>query len=549
MAVSATFIQQAEHALAGGRLDEAGMLLDQAQARQQRRGQELLDELVAKLTTRARTHLLADRAEEALADCRVAQRLAGNLAEVATIRDAATAAMLADQRRQRRQEQVLSLATRQVAQGNLEAGERLIREASEQPLTQGLADRSAAVALLRDIDARRAQLKTACAAAEQALADDDADRAVAELDRLRIAGAALNGDGGVDERVATLWGRLRALLADRLADALDTGRLDLADGFANRLRRCGSSDAVGEGLGRVMDQCRTAWQWVQRGAPRQAGEVLRRVAQARPGARWVGEAIEQLQRAEQEIESLRSGALGLLAMSQDSPVRPTVPTPPAPPAALEPADDAAARPGPMVDPQPIGESILPDRFLLQVDGAGSFCVVTGATVTFGPVSSPRRPDVGLVVEPHTPLATIQRLEDDYFVQGETGVTVNDEPATSRLLQRGDRIALGPRCRVTFQLPHPSSTTATLDLSAARYPRADVRRAILLDQDLIIGPQAAHVRCGDLKKALALRWHGRRLLPPVGVEVRVGGQAWPAGAGLPMGVPIDLAGIRMALSRI
>lgn len=538
-------IRQAEAALAGGRLDEAGALLEQASLRQMRRGQQLLTELVTALTARAKAHLLAERLHEALADCRAAERLGGNLADVAAIRDAATAELLAAQRRLHREAQVLSIARRQIEQGQLNLAEQVICDAAAEPLTASILRHSGGGALLHDIETRRAALAAACAAAEEALTREDTDRATAELERARQADRH-------DPRVADLEARLRTQLSDALAGALDTGRPDLAEALAGRLRRCGRLDTVGESLCRALDQCRAAWQWVQRGAPRQAAQILRRVAAARPSARWVDGALQQLAQAEQQIDLLRGGALGMLANAPDaaSPSSPGSPTSP---------DHATIAPGasgqtyadpidPSADPTAAPDAPLPDRFLMQVDGAGSFCVVTAAAVSIGPVSSPRRPDVGLVAEPGTPIATLERKEDDYFLRGESGVAVNDQPVLSRLLRPGDRIALAARCRVTFQLPHPASTTAALDLSAARYPRGDVRRIILLDQDLIIGPGAAHVRC-DTPRPIAFRWRDRRLLPPSGVEMRVAGQVWPPGRGLPLGVPAELGGVRLVLTRI
>jgi hypothetical protein len=534
-------IHQVSAALAAGRLEEAASLLEQSPLRDQPRGQKMLADIVEALVARARAHLLGDRPTEALADCRTAQRLGGNQAEVAAIRDAATEQVLALARRQRREAQVLSMARRHIEQGQLDLAERVVRDAANQPVTKALDQRSGAVAILGDIEARRAVLDAACGAAEAALARDDTDRATVELERARAADRH-------DARVAELEGNLRSLLGRRLADAIDAGRPDLAEAFAARLRRCGQPDAQGEALCRALDQCRAAWQWVQRGAPRQAAQVLRRVAAARPEAGWVAEAIQQLAVAERQIEMLRASPLGTLGGASLGDAG---------------ADESRVDFGTRFEANPAGagnpqrstpmvksnEGVLAERFLVQVDGAGSYCVVSSPEVTLGPVSSPRRPMVGLVAEPGTPLATIRRQEDDYFLHGEAGVCVGDQPASGRLLRSGDRITLSPRCRVIFAVPHPASTTAVLDLSAARFPRGDVRRIILLDQDLIIGPGAAHVCCPDAPRTIALRWRKGRLTAPAGVDVRVGGEVWEIGRGLPSGVAIELGGVRMVITAI
>lgn len=137
---------------------------------------------------------------------------------------------------------------------------------------------------------------------------------------------------------------------------------------------------------------------------------------------------------------------------------------------------------------------LPGRFLIQVDGTGSFLIMREPTVTVGPISSSVRPDVGLVVDPNATVATIERAEDDYFIKTSQPVSINDSITSNRLLSDGDRLDLAPRCRLTFSIPNAASTTAVLDLTAARLPRADIKRVVLMDQALIMGPAAsAHVR--------------------------------------------------------
>jgi hypothetical protein len=62
------------------------------------------------------------------------------------------------------------------------------------------------------------------------------------------------------------------------------------------------------------------------------------------------------------------------------------------------------------------------------------------------------------------------------------------------------------------MPNPSSTTATLELVAGRFPRADIRRVILLDQDLIIGPHStAHIRADHLTESVVIRATDERLI--------------------------------------
>ena len=170
---------------------------------------------------------------------------------------------------------------------------------------------------------------------------------------------------------------------------------------------------------------------------------------------------------------------------------------------------------------------MPERFLLQVDGVGCFLVVRNAAITVGSVSSSRQCDVGLIAQANLPVAMIERLDDDYFVRSDGSVRVNNKTATSRLLTHGDRIELSPRCTMKYHLPNAASTSAMLDLTGAKLPRADVRKVILLDSTIVVGPgSAAHVRADELVKPIVLHLRNGQLHCPKDVmsmdkPIRVG----------------------------
>jgi hypothetical protein len=169
--------------------------------------------------------------------------------------------------------------------------------------------------------------------------------------------------------------------------------------------------------------------------------------------------------------------------------------------------------------------MLPTQFVLHVDGVGSFLVLRQPVITIGPISSAMPADVAVVAEPTLPPTTIARIDDDYFLKG--GATT---PSLGRLLASGQRLDLSPRCRMTFLLPSPASTTAVLDLCGARLARADIRRVILMDQDLIIGPgSASHVVAPQLERPLVLHLSQGQLVCqsregfiPIGESISAGG---------------------------
>jgi hypothetical protein len=184
---------------------------------------------------------------------------------------------------------------------------------------------------------------------------------------------------------------------------------------------------------------------------------------------------------------------------------------------------------------------------MQVDGAGSYLVVRKPTVTIGAVSSSRRPDVGLLAQANLPVALIERLDEDHFLKSDGAVRVNDRRVTNKLLAHEDRISLGPRCDLKYLLPNAASTTAVIELSGARLPRADTRKIILLDDSLIIGPnRSAHIRADEMEKAMVLHLRDGRL------HHRRGGRADGHKAGgavpIPMGEPTSVGGATVVLTK-
>jgi hypothetical protein len=257
----------------------------------------------------------------------------------------------------------------------------------------------------------------------------------------------------------------------------------------------------------------------------------------RPEADWLPRALQELDGAATALDRARGGPLGLLgSMSDRTEILRSEPAP-APAAAIHvPVPDNGT---PAVSP---GRSVgrLPASFLLQVDGVGSFLVAREPVVTIGPAGAAGRPDVALLADSTMPVATIERADDDYFVQSDRPLRVNDAPTTRRLLADGDRIALSPRCRLRFALPNAASTTGVIHLGGARLPRGDARRIILLDGSVIIGPgSSAHVRADALPEPVILQVRDGRLFPRTGLEVTVDDRPMDRNAGIPMGARVKI----------
>ena len=197
-----------------------------------------------------------------------------------------------------------------------------------------------------------------------------------------------------------------------------------------------------------------------------------------------------------------------------------------------------------------GQSSLLSTFIMQMDGVGSFLVFREARVTVGPVSSSARPMLGLIADPNTPVATIERVDGDYFIRSQTAIEVNGQSVTEKLLADGDRIALSPRCRLRFGLPNPASTTAVLTLSGAGLGRPDVRQIVLMDRDILIGPYTNnHIRTDQLSDVAAIFAQNGRLLCRAKDGVSVDGRPFDPSVGLTIDKRVEIGKLSMVVARL
>ena len=523
-------IRHAETALADGRLDEAFELVREPKLRGHRRGQDLATRLVEAFAKRGREHLSAGRFAAALTDCEKAQQLAGDQAQLVALRSEAMDAATNQRRIERLKANAVAAARNEIDNGRLAAGERLLAVASVHDTRAGQ--------LLQELGQRHNLVDSAVKNATDALDRDDIDAALMELDLARHANQS-------DKRIKELADRLKHMLRERLGDAIEEGRLDRADSLGARLIRVDERGAESQHLLAALAQCKAAWDRIDHGRVHEAEEICRRLTVQFPKAKWINDACKQLSSASEAMEALRTGPLGLLTtapqFNHDSPT-------------VMPGAATRITAVPAVPSTPHGRDArdtgngLPSKFIVQVDGAGSCMVLRQPTVTIGPISSDRIPDIGLIAEAGAPVATIERADEDYFLRGSV-LAVNDKPASNKLLVTGDRISLTPRCRVSFVVPSAASTTAVLDLIGARFPRADVRRVILLDRELVIGPgQTAHMRCDTTPEPIVLHVRDNRLFCRTTAEVEVDGHPMDREKGIPIGAHVRVGLVSFVVTK-
>ena len=482
-------LHRAEHALAAGRLEEAAGIIEATGVRDHRRGQTLLTNLTAAYLARARTHLESADAQRALIDANRAVRLAGDQPAVTAVRDAAER-LLADQRRKERRDARRLAAVRQrLAAGDVTGGRAMLAGRVEESSSIGL--------LMHDAEADRKDAAAALVAATNALDREDLGEARKHLKVALHLNAEMRDLNAVTRR-------FHDLASAKLRTALRDGRLDVAAMLEAQIESSSESVELQTRVQCLTDfraaaTCAAAGDFAEaavmmRRAARLIGDASASQTENTDEPAWITATLAHLDAAAAATAALRASPLSYLMTTRTAETHP-------PPSVPSIPSGHVARPLPRVGSP---RRTLPASFLLQVEGGGAVCVVCASTIRIGPMSTSRPPQIALVTDSLTPAATIERIEDDYFLKSSPGVTVNDRTSADRLLQGGDKLALSTRCRLTFSLPNPASTTAVLDLTAARIGRADVRRAVLLDRELVLGPgPAAHVRVDHLAAPVVL----------------------------------------------
>jgi tetratricopeptide (TPR) repeat protein len=516
-------IRQAEVAADAGRLDEAYDLVQRdPRFKAHRRGQEAITRIVSAYVRRGREHLTEGRLSQTGADCEKAGRLGGDSPDVVQLRSDLQAAYDAKRRGERDAAVALVAAKRHVEAGALSVGARLV----------ATVDDSRARRLMTDIDDHRSRLEAAIAAAGAAQERGDLSAAADAVARARAI--APN-----DARIAEVACVVSESLSHQIQSEIETGRIDRAVASADLLLKADPDATILREAERALEFCRRAWECVEHAKPHDAAEALRRASVLFPKAKWIADTLKLLEVVTEATTHLRAGPLAFIA---DSELREGE-------APAEPKLHHATHPRLGRSHALQSEScILPERFILQVDGAGAFLVVRNGITKIGPISSAAMPEVALIADATAPAITIERVEDDYFLRSPSPITVNDKPVTEALLTSGDRICLSPRCRFTFSLPHAASTTAVLDLVGARYPRGDVRRVILLDRDVVIGATAtAHVRASGLTEPLMLNLRNGLLRPSL--PATASGKPLGREEGLPLGVPVSAGGAGFVITRV
>lgn len=528
-------LKQAESAMADGRLDEAFTIVQSREIKQHRRGQKLIGQLARAFTKRGQENLNEERIQLALVDCNKAEKLAGNTPDVSKLRSAICSEMEQRRLRHRHHSFKVAQARRHIQDGWISASEQILDDTVDKDSQAGILLEQAAVV--------RLQISEAVTKAEHALRRNDLDGAI---DIVLKTGAS----GNQNNKVVELVSKLRSLAAKRIRENLDSGRINLAQSLWQRVSPIANGCSEICELGLALSQCRRAAEYIAAGRVREAVPLLRKVKVICPSAKWLSEITEQTRQAAELLDDLAASPLGL-DITMDTTADGQYDTGDGLGNKLFPIDNAKEHTiTNKMKSEERADLTLPSKFLLQIDGVGSFFVLRDGRITVGPVSSSARPTVGLMAEPNLPVATIERAEDDYFIRSSKPVRVNDTMTTNKLLVDGDRIALSPRCLMKFNIPNPASTTAILSLSRAQLGRADVRQIILMDRDILIGQTASnHILAEFLDETVAMFAQNGRLLCKTKERILIDDKPVSSTAGLPIEKQIRIGQLSLVLTEI
>ena len=165
---------------------------------------------------------------------------------------------------------------------------------------------------------------------------------------------------------------------------------------------------------------------------------------------------------------------------------------------------------------PHGPASPPKRFLLWIDGVGSYLVCLGSRITFGQSTPESNVDIPLFADISRIHACLLRDGEQYLIETSKGVLVNGVSVERTFLVSGDQLSLSRSCEFVFQLPMPGSSTARLETEAIQRLPHSVNGIILMSEMVILGPgPQAHIPVGWSqplylvrdRDQLSIRWKG------------------------------------------
>ncbi|QDU71259.1 tetratricopeptide repeat protein [Mucisphaera calidilacus] len=498
--------KRAEAALAGGRLDEAWRIASKPRVRAHRRGQALIQNLLAAWTRRGNEHLDHGRLDQAMQDYRRAAGIEPNDRNVASLGQKLRQALDSHERHRQRKDHALQHVADRIASGSWSAARHALNNLS--------GTQNGTPSLMNDLDRRESSLRRQTEAAAAALETRDWARVAALLVQARSIRST-------DSTVEQLRRRLIDEAGEQLREAYLGARLAEAEPLAATLQPLiHTTDRPGPiitSLG-ALTETRDA---LATGDLERAARHAGRAASLVPEAQWTRQLTSDLQQALDTLRDALNGPLAALTTTSSD----------------HPADVDTATlmsPAPTPRPTPAPEPAARQHEILCIDGVGSFLLCHGSSVSIGPAASEHH-DIPLLTDPSATAMTIQREEEGYTLRSDSQIQV---------LRHDQRISLPPNNRIRFCQPHPASGSAVVEIVRGRIANTDARHAILLDHQFVIGagPQA-HVRVDTLDPSIVV------YLRPDGLWARPAGSDQQAAVQLNLDQSVSVNGLRMRRERL
>ncbi len=522
-------LKAAETALADGRVDEAFRLATVPDLASERRAQEVLSEAGEKLFVRAEAHYKAGRCAEALLDLDKADRAGFKPNSVSDLRTIVRAAVEEQNRNQQSRRGRIDAAQQRLAAGSLRAAEQILERASVGDARAGKLKQQAA-----DREERAEELFKEV---KQYVKDNHLARAI---ERFKDARRLHAKNKQVPE-----WERILVeKVIDSVNQSLTQGRLNRAFEEMNLLSGVGAQSPAKAELAAALDTISAAGAAVGSGDYEGARRKVLGLEHLLPSAKWVRQAAAQLKQVDELVTQLHGGPLGLVPKATAERRGPREVAQAKACGSLSVVGDASARldetmamPG-----QLLGDSLLPERLLILVDGSGSYLLIRNPRASIGRAATDHPADIPIVSNLSERHADIARVDDDYFIFANREVNIGGKPVQQKLLQSGDKIILGKRSKLTFNLPSRKSTSAVLDLSGSGKLPNDVKRIILFDRLATVGRKSnAHIVVPTAAEDLVLYERGGKLW----LRHKVNGRG-DAGVPIELDVPFEYAGVSMVV---
>jgi len=470
-------LKKARNALKKGRLDEAWEIATDEAHRDYRQCQDLLDQLVPALLERARSHLEAQRPDDALADIARAREAGGQQTEIASLREEVLAHKKSARDARRHTDEVA-----RSVRGHLEAG-RLTEGARR--LEQSPTASSETAGLERELKRRRFEVDQALLQVGRLLDEGDVGAALDSAD-------ILGGLAPEEPRTQVILAKIARECEKAVSQAFENGAIARGAALLRKIDAVQVSGFDCQRWKEVSVECHKAAAAIAQGDWSKVRLHVARLRRLLPDAQWLVATENDVRVVEDAVRDIRTGPLGALSSAPGEPTEADDATPAAAFSTLETIAaqlvTATSSPSPLAnDPQRACDA---RQFVLWVDGVGSFLLVQGERTTIGRQASSAAPDIALPADIDGVHAEILRVDHDYFLVPRARTKVGGQTVTRRLLSNGDEIDLAGRFRLTFRLPSAMSSTALLELPRDQRLENDVRRIILEDGHVIFGATTA-----------------------------------------------------------